>query len=186
MKYSPYESFKHGLTVSKLWLCETLEPHIKPESVVYILGSWTNILSYMMIIRNKNLYKSFHAFDNDPKSTEIAEQICDTWRFENPKVYNETKDANDVDFESCTIVINTSVEHMDNHTWFHNIKSGTLVCLQSSDVTITDQPWFITNPISNKEQLLEKYPLSEVLYLDSKEINYGNWGYNRLMLIGYK
>lgn len=186
MNYEPYESFKHGLTVSKLWLCETMEPHVLKPANVYILGAWTNVLAYMMLIRNKNLYRSIFAFDYDSEATDAANKICDTWKFEQPRVYNETKDVNTLIYKDCNLVINTSVEHMHSQEWFENIPIGTLVCLQSSDVTIPTSPWHIKNPILTQNELSAKYPLTKVLYLGTKNISYDYWGYKRFMLLGYK
>ncbi len=48
-------SFSHGQTQSKLWLCETMEPHLPQNAVVAILGCWYNMLGFMLITRNKQL-----------------------------------------------------------------------------------------------------------------------------------
>lgn len=186
MKYEPYESFKHGLTISKIWLCENLEPHVPNNAVVYVLGCWTNVLAYMMLVRNSKLYSTIFGYDSDPDAIEVANKICDAWHFEDIKVYHEIADANQVVFKDCDVVINHSVEHMEDHTWFNNIPDGTLVCIQSSNATIKESPWFITNPITSESDLINKYHLREILYIGTKDITYGNWGYKRFMLIGRK
>lgn len=188
MKYSPYESMTHGLTMSKIWLCEQLEPHIKQMDIkpkICILGAWTNILSYMLLVRNASLYQEIFAYDIDTDAVEIANQICDAWRFEEPHVNNIQMDANDVSYDA-QVVINCSVEHMSNNQWFDNIPNGTLVCLQSSNVTINHEPWMIVNPNSSLEEFRNKYPLSDTLYTGTKPIRYNHWGYDRYMIIGIK
>ena len=70
--------------------------------------------------------------------------------------------------------------------WFDKVKQGTLVCIQSSDVTDEYYPWLVTNPNPDIETFKNKYPLSHTMFLDNRNIQYGNWGYNRFMLIGIK
>jgi len=186
MKYSPYESFKHGLTVSKIWLVENREKHLPKSANVAILGGWSNILSYIMLVRNHQLYDSITSFDIDPDAKTVADEICDTWKFEKPTVTNITQDVNLVDLSSFNVVINTSLEHMTNNNWFANIKSGTVVCLQATNLSYKEEPWLILNPIKSIEILKQKFPLTEIHFSGTKEISYTGWGYKRFMIIGIK
>jgi hypothetical protein len=189
MNTEPYESMSHGLTTSKIWLCTELEKILLSENKTYnvcILGSWTNILSYMMCVRNSSLYSEILAYDNDQEAIDAANKICDTWRFETPSVRNILMDANAVTYENTDLIINSSVEHMKFNYWFYNIPDTKLVCIQSSNVNNPDKPWYITNPNSSLDELKEKYQLSKILYEGVKEIRYNHWGYDRYMIIGYK
>lgn len=186
MKYQPYESFRHGLITSKLWLCKHLEEYLPKDAKVAVLGSWTNILSFMLLTRNSDQYKLIDGYDLDDEATKVANEICDTWKFELPKVTNITQDINEINLENYNVVINTSVEHINKDDWFSNIKPNSLVCIQASDVNIQSSPWYINNPIVNLDHLKTKYKLQTELFADSKTINYGHWGYNRHMIIGIK
>ena len=59
-----------------------------------------------------------------------------------------------------------------------------MVCIQSSDVTTPEEPWYITNPNPDMDSLKQRFPLNETLFEGVLPIQYDNWGYNRLMLIG--
>jgi hypothetical protein len=70
--------------------------------------------------------------------------------------------------------------------WFDAIKPGTLVCIQSSDVTDPEYPWLIKTASADIESFKQKYNLSKALFCDTLRIQYGDWGYDRFMLIGVK
>jgi hypothetical protein len=190
--YDSFESFRHGLVVSKLWLCEELEPIInslyqKPVSV-HVLGSWTNLLSFMMIVRNRKLYKEFHGYDIDESCKSISDKICDAWLYENPKVYNYTCNADNLDYFSKDplLIINCSVDQMETNIWYDNIPKGSLVCLQTTDVLDENFPWLIKQKSPDIGAFQNRYKLSNTYYTGSKRIEYATWGYNRFMLIGIK
>lgn len=189
-------SFNHGLITSKLWLCETLEPFIEqrnsPTPLVHILGCWSNILSFMLITRKPNLYTQLFGYDKDPSAIEFANKITNCWQFQSPFVYNKVMDADEIKYDAFPndlVVINTSTEHFESKDWFDNILPGTLVCLQSSDVTNPNTPWFITNPSPTMESFESKYKFSTLLYKGEKVIEYqlpSPFSYKRFMLIGVK
>lgn len=187
MNYNPYECFKHGLTVSKLWLCEELEPHLPNNAIVAILGSWYNLLGFMMLTRNNKIYESIVGIDSDPDVIPIADKICEGYMIGlNAKLRNVLADVNTFNLQGYNVIINTSLEHMSDSEWFEKITHGSLVCLQSSDMPYTDHPWYVTNPIDSLETLLQKYRLKKLLYTGIKEINYNDWGYKRFMAIGIR
>lgn len=180
-------SFSHGQIVSKLWLCETLEPLIPKSANIAILGSWYNVLAFMLLTRNNAEIKHITGIDSDPKTKPVADAFTNAWNFGiDAKVTNITEDCNESDVTVYDLITNCSPEHMNSDKWFHNLKSGTMVCIQSSDVTVSDdQVWKCVNPNPTLDHLLEKYPLSSVLYSGTKEIRYSETnGYNRFMLIG--
>lgn len=181
-----YDAFSHGQIKSKLWLCETLEPHLPILADVAILGSWYNVLGFMMLTRNQNRYSSITGIDVDSKAITIANKICNYWTMDNVKIRNLELDANSVVFDFCTVVINCSAEHMRSARWYENIPSGSLVCIQSSNVTEINDPWFIQNPSHSISNFASKYPLTTTLFLDTLPIRYQSWGYDRYMVIGIK
>jgi hypothetical protein len=181
-----FTAFSHGQVLSKLWLCRTIEPILQPQSRVAILGSWYNVLAFMMLTRNSSLYQFILGVDQNYQATEVSERICDAWRFGyDKKISNVTQDAGKFNIDEFNVVINCSVEHMPND-WYDRVPTGALVCIQSSDVTDMTYPWLVTNPNPDQETLVNKYPLNQTLFLGEKEFDYGSWGYKRFMIIGRK
>jgi len=72
-----YTSFSHGQVSSKLWLCAELETYIPVDARVAILGSWYNVLSFMLLTRNASRYQRILGIDKDPGTKEIADRITD-------------------------------------------------------------------------------------------------------------
>jgi hypothetical protein len=181
-----YTSFSHGQVLSKIWLCEQLEPHVPKNTRAAIVGSWYNVLAFMMLTRKSELYQYILGIDIDPLAIDTADRICDAWRIGcDKKVSNIVQDARTFDYTEFNLVVNCSVEHMSSD-WFNNIPEKTIVCIQSSNVTDTAYPWYISNPNPDQETLAKKYPLSQTLFSGEKEFDYGSWGYKRFMLIGVK
>jgi hypothetical protein len=186
-----YESFSHGLVVSKIWLCDELEKIIVQENIdnpkLNILACWDNLLSFMLLTRKPNGYKEINAYDLDTIAIDSANKITDTWRFEYSKINNHVADINQIAYnDKDAIYINCSIDQMEENTWYDNIPINSLICFQSTDVTSDDNRWHITQHISSLDNLISKYKLTKLLYSGIKNINYGPWEYNRFMIIGYK
>jgi len=187
------DSFSHGLVTSKLWLCEELERVLHNNEIhnpaLNILGSWNNLLAFMLLIRKPHSYGVVNAYDIDPDAIADANKICDTWKFEYPKVYNHVADAHTLNFSSTgkeSIFINCSVDQFDSTTWYDNIPSGRLVCIQATDINDENEPWLVKQKCENIVTLTTRYPVSKLLYSGTKSVNYYDWSYNRLMMIGIK
>lgn len=180
------DSFSHGQISSKLWLCEELEPHITQNSRILILGSWVNVLGFMMLTRQPKKYSYIQGIDIDEQSVEIANKICEYWLLEKKQCSTTINNANDYDMNNYDVVINCSSEHMEENIWFENIPKNTLVCIQSSNVVDDSYPWLIKNPSTSFGNFLEKYPLSVDISSGVLPIRYDNWGYDRYMTIGIK
>lgn len=184
-----FNSFSHGQVQSKVWLCKELERFVHANLKVAVLGSWYNLVAFMLLTRNQDRYQYILGVDIDPEVKAIADKITDAWRFgKDYKVENITADANDYDLSGYDLIINCSVEHMSSDVWFEKLDPGTMVCIQSSDVkTVDDDVWMCINPNETLEDLVLKYPLSKYLYSGEKEIRYSeDNGYKRFMLIGIK
>lgn len=179
-----FDSFSHGQIKSKLWLCNKLEPYITNDDRLVILGSWYNILGFMMLTRNPDLH-SITGVDIDNNAVEVSNKITDFWKIEFNNVNNIVSDMNSIPVP-YDVVINCSSEHNDDMSWFDNINDGTLVCIQSSNMTSPDEPWFIKNPSATIDDFKKKYKLTKVNFLDQIRIDYGSWGYDRYMVIGIK
>lgn len=179
-----FDSFSHGQITSKLWLCNNLQPYISPKSNIAILGGWYNVLGFLLMIKFPYI-KHISNFDINCTHIEIADKINITWLLSN-QVKNIMSDVNTIDLKEFDIVINCSPEHIESNKWFENISKGTLVCIQSSDITDKNEPWLVCNPNENLTAFKEKYPINTSLFTGELDINYNDWGYKRLMIIGQK
>lgn len=174
-----FDSFSHGQVKSKIWLAENIENHIGQNTV--ILGSWYNVMG--LILKTRGYQGNITGIDSNPDVKDIANKICSLWYIEG-SVNNITMDATNIELNYDT-VINCSSEHMSTD-WYNNVQQGALVCIQSSNITDANDPWFIVTPSPNIDSFRQKYNLSTTLFLDTLRIQYGDWGYDRYMLIGYK
>ena len=179
-------SFSHGQTQSKLWLCETIEPYLPQNSVVAILGCWYNMLGFMLITRNQHLYQHVLGVDIASEAITEADKLCEGYMLGSDSVIrNVCADANTYNLQGHNVVINCSTEHMSDE-WFNNVDPNALVCIQSSDVDISEEPWLITNPVDSLEKFAERFPMKERLELKELQFDYGSSSYKRFMLIGVK
>lgn len=184
-----FEAFRHGLIVSKIWLCEELESIVSKLNLqtptVHILGGWQNVLGFMMQVRKPNFYKEINSYDKDEHAKVISDMICDAWKFENSKINNFVADINDLTF-SEGIFINCSVDQFEGTTWYDVIPKNSLVCLQTTTIMDNDPRWEITQRTPDMDSFVGKYPMREILFKGMKEIRYHHFGYDRLMMIGVK
>ena len=179
-------SFSHGQTQSKLWLCETMEPHLPQNAVVAILGCWYNMLGFMLITRNQHFYQHVLGVDIASEAITEADKLCEGYMLGSDSVIrNVCADANTYSLQGHNVIINCSTEHMTDE-WFDNIDPNALVCIQTTDVDNQENPWFITNPTKTLDEFTSKYPLKDVLYSGSKFFEYPDVSYYRHMVIGRK
>lgn len=186
--YMDFSSFSHGQIQSKSWLCQKIKSHMPSNATIAILGSWYNVLSFMMLTQYEEQCQSILGIDIDPTVKEIADKINNAWMIgSDAKVTNITADVNAYPLEKFNLVINCSPEHIETNQWFDNIACGTTVCLQSSDIDIKDDDvWKCVNPNKTLDDFKNKYPLSQYHYLGTKNFRYDDWGYQRFMIIGVK
>jgi len=181
-----FDSFSHGQIISKLWLCEQLEPHLPEKATVFILGSWYNLLGSMMLTRKRNQYQSILGIDIDAEAVSVADKLGVTWIIEK-KLSNVVGDANIYNLAGPNVIINCSPEHMENTDWLNNITKGTLVCIQSSNMENDGNVWDIKQYTATIEDFVSNYKLETVLFCDTLQIRYeNNKGYDRFMMIGKK
>lgn len=182
-----FSSFSHGQIQSKLWLCQSLEQYIPPNSRIAILGSWYNTLGLLLLLRNPDKYNFILGIDKDQTVIEVANKICEGFMIQpNVKINNVCADANTYNLQGYDVIINCSVEHMESSKWFDNLCIGTLVCIQSSNVTESNSNFDIKSPNYNLESLIAKYPLRTFYHKKTKHFQYNDWGYDRLMIVGKK
>lgn len=183
------DAFASGQILSKLWLAETLERILDLHSDhreyrILNLGGWYGILHFILKTRNQIKIKSWRSLDIDTVSCEIADQINETWVWQNWKFKSINDDANTFKYDSddFDLIINTSVEHMESSQWFKNIPSKKLVVLQSNDMPHDDH-------VSNHEtldQFCDKFHLSDFMFRGQKTFQYDDISFKRFMIIGVK
>jgi hypothetical protein len=186
---NPYESFYHGLITSKLWLCEELEKHVQGKPNVKILGSWHNVMAFMLIVRNPYLYNQIDGYDKDRDAVNVADQICNTWKeIEQPRVTNHVADASQIDFsfDTNTIYINCSVDQFNDTSWYNTIPINNIVCLQTTTLPLDHSHWEINQETKSMDELLDRYKISQVLYSGTRQMPFRDTTYDRLMVIGIK
>lgn len=189
-EYQYFDSFRHGLVSSKLWLCEELEKVLNHNKKyhLHVLASWTNLITFMLLIRNSNFYRLVDAYDSNQSANNIANCITETWIFDEPKVYTHLADISELDYQSHPedrIYINCSVEHLESRVWFDKIKKDSIIAIQSTNVGEVSEPWFIKDPVTSIEELSNRYKMN-LLFSGEKIVNYGHMNYKRFMLIGIK
>lgn len=186
------DAFSSGQVGSKLWLCEELEKVLVSRGnsqTFWIYGGWQGVLGLMLLTRPVFKNATVRSFDIDPSCADVANTICENWVWREWKFRAFTHDCNDLNPDENgeygpkpSVVINTSVEHFDSRAWFEKIPAGTVVVLQASDFEHDGA----TSLFNSEEKLREAFPLSIVSFCGKMKFDYGNWSFNRLMLIGVR
>jgi hypothetical protein len=91
------------------------------------------------------------------------------------------KNANYIVYLAPSLIINTSVNNIENAGWFENIPLGTLVVLQSRNKDPAG-----VNSCNSEGELSANYPLSKVLYMGKLRLQGKQGSYARYMVIGIK
>lgn len=182
MELNP-EAFSASQLTSKLWAAEELEKCVKENNInslnMYILGGWYALLFFILKVRNNIPIAECRSFDIDQEACMVANTLNITWEQNNWSFRSFPKDVNSLEYpENVNCVINTSSEHIEDNDWFENIPDGVLCLIQSNNLQIPEH----VNTVRTIEELMEKYPLSKILYTGTKSIR----SYRRFMLIGIK
>lgn len=178
--YSLQGSFTHDLTKSKVWLMQELAKISPSISTLYILGSWYGNLALYMTLDPKVKVKKFINVETDQGMLDQSRRMLDHVGARN--VEYMFKDANELNYRQLGIdgaVINTSLTDMDGTDWFENIPDGTLVVMQARDNDPGHQ-------YHSTKDILEKFPLEQVMYQGSLELQDPETKYTRFMVIGRK
>lgn len=184
-----FDAFSTAQMQSKLWLVErlerTLQEHrpIEDGYRIWILAGWYAVANLLIRVRGKIPVLEVRSFDQDPACEAVADSINNLWVYRAWEFKAHTADINLLEYKpKPDVVINSSVEHMRSNLWFENIPKGTVVCLQASDMIDDDH----VNPMSAIRELMDQYPLDEVLYDGIKRFEFEDKAFNRVMIIGIK
>ena len=178
--YSLAGSFTRDLTTSKVWLLDELAQIAPTVGTVYILGSWYGNLALYMTLQPSIKYTNIINVEQDQSMLDQSERMLDSVGAD--RVEHMLKDANDLDYRqlgNAGVVINCSLTDMDGTDWFKHIPDGTLVVMQARD---HDPGYQFHSP----EDIVEKFPLDQVLYTGTKQLEDPETRYNRFMVIGRK
>lgn len=178
--YSLQGSFTHDLIKSKVWLLDELTKIQNNFSTVYVLGSWFGNLALYMTLDPEVRAQKIINVDVNPKWLAQSQRMLKRVGARN--VEHMLQDANQLDYRqlgSNGVVINTSLTDMDGREWFDRIPSGTVVVMQARD----QDPG---NQFGSADDILEKFPLSQVSYSGSLQLQDPETPYSRFMVIGTK
>lgn len=178
--YSLAGSFTRDLTASKVWLLSELEKIQRDFSTAYILGSWYgNLALYMKLQPRINVDKIILVEKNQEflsASKKILNQVDDH------NIEYMLADSNKLDYRQLGdsgVVINTSLTDMPGRSWFLNIPAGTIVVMQGRD----HDP---NRNFESTQDIMNRFPVSEVLYHGNMRLRDPETEYKRYMLIGVK
>ena len=178
--YSLAGSFTRDLTASKVWLLTELEHIQKDFSTAYILGSWYGNLALYMKLQPRITVDKIVLVEKNKEFLSTSKKILDRVGANN--VEYMLADSNKLDYRQlgdAGVVINTSLTDMPGRAWFLNIPAGTLVVLQGRDHDPGQE-------YHNTQEIVDRFPLSQVLYHGRMQLRDPETEYTRYMVIGRK
>ena len=173
-------SFTPDLVFSKLWLMRQLaqiQPHV---STMYVLGSWYgNLALYLNRYPQVQVDRIINV-ETDQERLDTGARILDQAGADN--VDHMLKDANELDYRQLGrdgAVVNASLIDIKGTDWFKNIPAGTLVVMQARNQVDNEQ-------FAGPADIEQKFPLGQVLYSGSLDLEDPETAYTRFMIIGIK
>jgi hypothetical protein len=147
---------------------------------MYILGSWFGNLSLLLTRFPQIQVDQMINVDTDPEFLKGSEDILNNTGARN--VEHMQADANQLDYRQLGtdgLVVNVSLNDIKGQDWFDRIPEGTLVAMQARDQVENEQ-------FAAPEDIEQKFPLSQVLYSGSLDLEDPETEYTRFMIIGIK
>ena len=178
--YSLAGSFTRDLIASKVWLLTNLARIAPQVGNVYVLGSWYGNLGVLLALDPVLEYKKLINVEADKKFLQASKRIHNYLGIGNTEYM--LADANTLDYRQLGpdgVVVNTSLTDMQGQDWFDNIPTGTLVVMQSRD----HDPG---NEAHSTQDIVDRYPLSEIIYDGKLKLEDPETEYTRYMVIGVK
>lgn len=178
--YSLEGSFTPDLVFSKLWLMRELAKISPDVGTMYILGSWYGNLSLLLTRYPQIQVDQMINVDTNPEFLKGSQDILDNADAGN--VEHMQADANQLDYRQLGtdgVVVNVSLNDIKGQDWFDHIPSGTLVAMQARDQVENEQ-------FAAPEDIEQKFPLDQVLYSGSLDLQDPETDYTRFMVIGIK
>jgi hypothetical protein len=178
--YSLVGSFTRDLVASKVWLLTELARIAPQVGIIYVLGSWYGNLGVLLALDPIIKYKKLINVETNKKFLQASKRIHNYLGTGN--IEYMLADANTLDYRQLGldgVVINTSLTDMEGQAWFDNIPKGTLVVMQSRD----HDPG---NAAHSTQDIIDRYPLTEIIYNGKLELEDPETEYTRYMVIGVK
>ena len=178
--YSLAGSFTRDLTASKVWLLQELEKIQQDFSTMYVLGSWYGNLALYMTLQPRVHVDKIINVEKNLEMLDASQSLLDLAGASNVKYMQA--DANKLNYKqlgNSGVVINTSLTDMPGRAWFLNIPAGTLVVMQARDNDPGQQ-------FDSTQDIVDRFPLSKVLYHGRMQLRDPETEYTRYMTIGVK
>lgn len=178
--YSLAGSFTRDLTASKVWLLSELERIQDQFSTIYMLGSWYGNLALYLTLENRIQADKIILVEKNKEFLSGSNKILARVGADN--IEYMLADSNKLDYRQLSdqgCVINTSLTDMQGRAWFLNIPAGTLVVLQGRDHDPGQQ-------YNSTQDIVDRFPLSQVLYHGRMQLRDPETEYTRYMVIGRK
>jgi hypothetical protein len=178
--YTLAGSFTRDLIASKVWLLTQLARIHQHYTTMYVLGSWYGNLAVFMQLQPIIQVDHVINVETNAEMLDASERILD--RIGADHVEFMLKDANQLDYRQlgrAGVVVNTSLTDMAGQVWFDRIPPGTLVAMQSRD----HDPG---NAAHSTEDIVDRFPLSKVVYSGKLKLTDPETEYTRYMVIGIR
>ena len=178
--YSLAGSFTRDLTASKVWLLSELEKIQSDYSTIYMLGSWYGNTALYMALEGRIQADKIVLVEKNKEFLSGSKRILDSVGVNNAEYM--LADANKLDYRQLGdrgCVINTSLTDMPGRAWFLNIPQGTLIAMQARDQDPGQQ-------YDSTQSIVDRFPVSKVLYHGSMQLRDPETEYTRYMVIGRK
>jgi hypothetical protein len=178
--YSLAGSFTRDLTASKVWLLSELEKIQRDFSTAYILGSWYGNLALYMKLQPRINVDKIILVEKNQEFLSVSKKILN--QVDDHNIEYMLADSNRLDYRQLGdsgLVINTSLTDMPGRAWFLNIPTGTVVVMQARD----HDP---NRNFASTQDIMNRFPVSQVLYHGRMQLRDPETEYNRYMLIGVK
>jgi hypothetical protein len=188
-----WDSFSSGQIGSKIWLGDKLAECVRLNDIkaplsghrIEILAGWYAVTNLLLRTQNKLPIEFVRSWDQDPSCEPIAVNVNRLWHWQG-QFTAVTHDVNKIDWwavgQQPSIIINTSVEHIESREWFDRIPDGTIVVLQGNNMPHDDH----VASYDTADDFAAAWPLADTLYVGSKLFQYPEWQFHRHMIIGQK
>ena len=116
----------------KKWMADLIKNyHRHNHGNILVMGGWYGLMAYQLRKLYPNESMNITTIDMDPRCAEIGYKL-----FHDQKISFKTGDVKDLDIWDYSIIVNTSVEHMDREfvkQLITNKDPNTVLGLQSND-----------------------------------------------------
>jgi hypothetical protein len=178
--YSLAGSFTRDLTASKVWLLSELEKIQNNFDTIYMLGSWYGNTALYLTLEGRIHVDKIVLVEKNKEFLAGSKRILDRVGADN--IEYMLADSNKLDYRQVGdsgCVINTSLTDMPGRAWFLNIPAGTMVVMQARD----HDP---NRNFSSTQDIVDRFPVSKVLYHGRMQLRDPETEYTRYMVIGRK